>query len=188
MIRIAKVEVFAEFCGKIHNYIAWGFEIKGLGLLRAKVSAIGGQLLQANSVPTERHLVLDPVDRAQRVQPKQGRSGAFILDIGQPAEPDEKFVISVLIGDPLTRLFDVTISQAQTFACLPQSFARFMHRYWESELVSVYSDTVSCQAESVLFSEQERRLADGSKEDGRKFAAIAALSVKLGRVMLEVKT
>ena len=45
-----------------------------------------------------------------------GRDGAFVFDIGQPAQPDDEFRVSTLAGDALTRLLDVAIFQAQPLA------------------------------------------------------------------------
>ena len=70
---------------------------------------------------------IQPVDRAQGIQPENGRNRSLVLDIRQTAERDCKLVAGAPLRNLLAGLFDVAVRELQPLASMLELFPRALH-------------------------------------------------------------
>ena len=80
-----------------------------------------------HAVPVQNFINVETIDGAERIQPVDGRNGAFVLDIGQPAQGDDEFVVVVTRRNLIAGFFHVPIPQIQAFARPLQLLSSFFH-------------------------------------------------------------
>src|SRR5690349_10695366 len=95
--RLGEIEFLFE---GLRNCVRTGrIEIQRVRLTVRNAQCFGGQIIDGNSVPAERLVIIEAVDCAQRIKPKNGGQRALIFDVGEAAERDRELVVGMTSGD-----------------------------------------------------------------------------------------
>jgi hypothetical protein len=84
-------------------------------------SGIRGHGVSRNSIPRKDLVKVQPIDATERVQPVNRRERALVLDIGETADQDGKFLIVMPFRDQLARLLNIPELQVQAFPDPPEA-------------------------------------------------------------------
>src|SRR5439155_13987673 len=110
----AEIEAGVQGQRNLHCPMSIGGKSDQVGLFVLHGGGIGGQDRRVYAVPALHFGQVQPVDGAQGIQAVNGRDGAFVFDIRQAAQRDDKLFVLVPLGNTKARLFDVAITKVQS--------------------------------------------------------------------------